>query len=272
MKETKTTKKTVKKITKAKGLVKKVKVVKEEQPKILYEDADILAVNKPAGLLTHSDGIGKIKTLSGWLVKKFPEAKTVGELLTMSDGEETDRSGIVHRLDKETSGVILLAKTQKGFECLKEQFLNREIKKVYHAFVVGTPRHMRGIINSPIGKSATDFRARSAQRSARGKTVEAETQYMVRKSNKINGENYSFVQAMPKTGRTHQIRVHMKVIGHPIAGDEMYGKVKNPLGFKRTALHSFSVEFKNVSGEKIHIEAPYPEDFEKAMDKFAKTV
>ena len=248
----------------------KEKVVRAIQPKILYEDENILAVNKPSGLITHSDGKTKVKTLSEWLVKKFPEVRTVGELLTMSDGEETDRAGIVHRLDKETSGVILLAKTQQGFECLKEQFKKHTIKKTYHSFVVGTPKNSRGIINNPIGKSISDFRARSASRGARGSTVEAETHYTVKESHKIDQENYSFVQAMPKTGRTHQIRAHMKVIGHPIVGDRIYGKMDNFLGFDRTALHSFSIEFKNCDDEAVVIQAPYPEDFLKAMVKFAK--
>ena len=233
------------------------------QPKILYEDDDILAVDKPAGLLTHSDGKTKVKTLSDWLVKKYPEAKTVGEMLTMSDGEETDRSGIVHRLDKDTSGVILLAKTQQGFECLKEQFQNHTVKKTYHTFVVGTPRESRGIIDRAIGKKASDFRARSASRSAKGETRDAITQYMVKQS--VDG--VSFVQAMPKTGRTHQIRVHMKVIGHPVVGDPMYGKAANTLGFERTALHSYTVQFENVAGETVKVEAPYPADFKAAMKK-----
>ena len=244
--------------------------MKTNTPTILYEDADILAVNKPAGLLTHSDGRTKVKTLSEWLVKKFPEAKAVGELLTMSDGEETDRSGIVHRLDKETSGVILLAKTQEGFICLKEQFQNHQIKKTYHAFIVGVPRIERGIMDHPIGKSGTDFRARSASFGAKGETREAITQYMVKKTAKMKDGSYSFVFAMPKTGRTHQIRAHFKALGHPIVGDTLYGKAGNTLGFSRTALHSFAVEFQNCAGDKIRVEAPYPKDFETALEQLSK--
>jgi 23S rRNA pseudouridine1911/1915/1917 synthase len=249
---------------------KKEKVVRAVQPKILYEDTDIVVVNKPAGLLTHSDGKTKVKTLSGWLVKKFPQAQTVGELLTMSDGEETGRSGIVHRLDKDTSGVILLAKTQQGFDCLKEQFQNHQIKKAYHAFIVGEPRVSRGIMDHPIGKSGTDFRARSASFGAKGDTREAVTQYMVKKTVKTKDGSYSFVLAMPKTGRTHQIRAHFKALGHPLIGDSLYGKAKNSLGFDRTALHAFSIEFENCAGEKIHVEAPYPTDFQIALDNLSK--
>ena len=264
------------------------------QPKILYEDENILAVNKPAGLLTHSDGRSTVltagkskdlstgstsspqassghgKTLSDWFVKKFPQAKNIGENIILTDGEEIDRSGIVHRLDKDTSGVILLAKTQKGFDCLKKQFQNHEVKKIYHTIVVGRPRDSRGVIDAPIGKSQTDFRARSANRQAVGHLREAKTNYMVKGSATVKGTLYSLVQAMPQTGRTHQIRVHMKTIGHPVVADPMYGFSKNTLGLTRTALHSFSVEFKNCDSDPIRVEAPYPEDFEKAVEKIIK--
>lgn len=245
------------------------------QPKILYQDDDILAINKSAGLLVHGDGKKKEKTknktLVNWLEKKFPSIKNVGEKGFVIDGENVDRSGIVHRLDKDTSGVMLVAKTQKGFDCLKEQFKNREIKKTYHLFVYGTPKDSRGIIDKPIGRSGSDFRARSAENRAKGETREAITQYVVKSSSKISGETYSFVHAMPKTGRTHQIRVHFKLIRHPLVGDKMYSKMLvNKLGFDRTALHSAKVQFTNCEGKEIQIEAPYPEDFANALKRFSK--
>ncbi len=282
-----TTAKKIKKevIKKTAAKVTKPKAVKVVQPKItvLYEDDDILAVDKPAGLLVHEDGKdkkgnlqqqsaivrAKENTLSDWLVARYPQVKDVGDV-TVAFDEELNRSGIVHRLDKETSGVILLAKTQKGFECLKKQFQDHEIKKIYHTFVVGTPRQSRGIIDQSIGKSGTDFRARSAARGARGYTREAITQYMVKQSGKVGSQTVSFVQAMPKTGRTHQIRVHMKVIGHPIVGDSLYGHTQNTLGFRRTALHSVSIEFKNCARKVVKVEAPYPEDFKLALTSLQK--
>ena len=255
------------------------------QPKILYEDENILAVDKPAGLLTHPDGRStklttgktKEKTLADWLVKKFPQVISVGDQGFFTDEEESgptgSRSGIVHRLDKETSGVILLAKTQKGFDCLKHQFQGRSIKKIYHAFVVGVPKDSRGMIDRPIGTSSTDFRARSASLSARGELREAKTQYMVKQSGKVSvgkrSESYALVQAMPQTGRTHQIRVHLKAIGHPIVADRLYGKTSNLLGFTRVALHARAIEFKNCEGKTVRVEANYPEDFEHALTELS---
>src|SRR3989344_3662498 len=114
------------------------------KPEIIYEDEDILAVNKPAGLVVHSDGRTEEPSVSEWFVKKYPESKNVGEKLG-----EIERPGIVHRIDRETSGVLLLAKTDKGHKVLKKQFQNREIEKKYHAFVYGLVEDDRGTINLP---------------------------------------------------------------------------------------------------------------------------
>src|SRR3990167_5701413 len=125
---------------------------------ILYEDSDILVINKPAGLVVHSDGRTKEPSVSEWFVEKYPESKDVGEKMG-----EIERPGVVHRIDRETSGALILAKTKEGHAFLKEQFQNREIEKVYHAFVYGNLKDDRGTINLPIGKSASDFRKWSAQ-------------------------------------------------------------------------------------------------------------
>jgi 23S rRNA pseudouridine1911/1915/1917 synthase len=107
------------------------------EPEVIYEDKDIIAINKPAGLVVHSDGKTKEKTLTDWLLSKYPEIKGVGEPGKDSNGNEIDRPGIVHRLDRETSGIMLVAKNHDSFLNLKNQFKNHEIQKIYHAFVYG---------------------------------------------------------------------------------------------------------------------------------------
>ncbi len=232
-------------------------------PTILYEDKDVLAVNKPAGLVVHSDGKTKEETLVDWVLQKHPEIKNVGEPGRNSDGEVIPRPGIVHRLDRETSGVMLIAKTNESFESLKKQFQNHEIKKTYHAFVVGEMKTEKGTIDRPIGRSSKDFRMWSAQRGARGEMREAVTDYKVL----LRGLGYSFVEVSPRTGRTHQIRVHFKAISYPLVADSLYApKHKNTLGFNRQALHSYKIGFADTLGVEREVTAPYPQDFTRALD------
>lgn len=235
------------------------------EPTILYEDQDVLTVNKPAGLVVHSDGKTKEKTLADWVVSKYPEVENVGEPIISLSGEVIKRPGIVHRLDRETSGVMLIAKNQKSFENLKKQFQEHKIEKKYEAFVWGKFKEKEGEVNRPIGRSKSDFRKWSAQRGARGGMREAITVYKVL----VDNGHYSFLGLYPKTGRTHQIRVHMKAINHPLVGDSLYGpKKENDLGFKRTALHSKGVSFTGLDGIRHIVEAPYPEDFLNAKNMF----
>ncbi len=228
---------------------------------ILYEDDDMLVINKPSGLIVHADGRTKEDSVAAWFAEKYPESKDVGEKLG-----KVERPGIVHRIDRETSGALLVAKTKEGFEILKSQFQNHEIEKVYHLFVHGIVKDDRGTINLPIGRSASDFRRRSAGRGAKGEMREAVTYFEVLK--RLPELGVTFVEAKPKTGRTHQIRVHFQALQNPVVADALYavGKAKL-LGFERQALHARQVTFKNVSGEKITVEAPYPEDFKQALDK-----
>ncbi|TSC69977.1 MAG: Ribosomal large subunit pseudouridine synthase D [Parcubacteria group bacterium Gr01-1014_46] len=231
-------------------------------PEILYEDSEVLAVDKPAGLVVHSDGKTEEKTLVDWLLSKYPEIKDVGEPGKTSTGETVLRSGIVHRLDRETSGVMLVAKTEESFQNLKKQFQNHEIKKTYQAFVWGELKNDEGVIDRPISRSSKDFRMWTAQRGGRGIEREAITEYKVLQRK----DGYSFVEVTPKTGRTHQIRVHFKAINYPLVGDALYGPDKeNTLGFKRLALHSKEVTFSDTKGESHTVSASYPEDFEHAM-------
>ncbi len=232
------------------------------EPTILYEDEDVLAINKPSGLVVHSDGKTTEQTLVDWLIKKYPNIKDVGEPGRNAQGETILRSGIVHRLDRDTSGVMLIAKNQEAFENLKKQFQGREIEKIYHAFVWGVLKNNKGKIDRPIGRSSKDFRMWSAQRGARGEMREAVTEYEVIS----RSGDYSFVSVHPKTGRTHQIRVHFKAINYPLVADPLYStKKENSLGFERLALHSFEVTFKDMQGNKHTVSAPYPEDFAHAV-------
>ena len=234
--------------------------------KILYEDKDILAIDKPSGISVHPDGKSKEKTISDWFLKNYPKTKNVGESM-MIDGKEITRAGIVHRLDKETSGVLLLVKNQKAHEFLKNQFKNREIKKTYIALVSGFVKNDHAVINKPIGRSPSDFRRRLAGRGARGELREAVTEYRVLKRfEDKKGNKFSYLEINPKTGRTHQIRVHMKFLSKPVVCDYLYepnGFCPKELG--RLALHAKSIEFKNLKGTVVKVESKIPKDIEKII-------
>jgi len=229
---------------------------------IIYEDDDIVAVNKPAGLIVHADGKTSESTLVDWIRKRYPEIESVGEPAHLSDGSIVARPGIVHRLDRDTSGVLLIAKNQETFLFLKDQFQARQIKKMYLALVYGPLKEKKGVIDAPIGKSSKDFRKWSAERGARGMLREATTEYKVLAKTK----DFSYVQLFPKTGRTHQIRVHLKSIGHPVVGDKLYApKRPCPEGLNRMALHASQITFQSRTGAGITVEVPLPEVLQKAL-------
>lgn len=233
---------------------------------ILYQDKNYVIINKPAGLVVHPDGRGSEPTLVDWILLNFPETENVGEPLQLITNNSQlitiNRPGIVHRIDKETSGALVIALTKEAHAYLKERFQTREVIKCYHAFLFGHMKEADGIIDRPIGKSRKDFRLWSAQRGAKGTMREAVTEYRVLKTT----PDFSFVEAMPKTGRTHQIRVHFKAINHPVVCDKLYApKRECALGFGRVALHAYSIEFTDGAGKRIFAKAPHPEDFERAM-------
>jgi len=246
---------------------------------ILHEDANFLILNKPAGLMVHGDGRSKEPTLADWLAENRPELKKVGESLRLEKSgnvEEILRPGIVHRLDRDTSGAIVIAKNEQAFAHLKEQFKSRRVRKIYHAIVAGNIKEDDGVIDKPIGRSASDFRKKTTGRVAiRGEIREAVTRFHVLGRGQIGGEPVTFVEAMPKTGRTHQIRVHFKSIHHPVIGDMLYGprssenlseNIQKNIEIGRLALHAFSVSFTGINGREISATAPYPEDFARAVE------
>ena len=235
--------------------------------KILYEDSNILAIDKPAGITVHRDGRSKAKTITDWVLKNYPKMENVGEMMG-----EIKRPGIVHRLDKDTSGVMLLAKNQKTYLFLKEQFKNRKIKKIYRAIVYGSVKNDRGIINKPIGRSPRDFRRRLAGRGVKGELREAITQYKVLKRFQILLEKFTYLEIYPKTGRTHQIRVHMKFLNHPVACDSLYSPNKPcPKEIKSLALHALSIEFNlpvikgDIESKTIKVDSPLPQELKKVV-------
>ncbi len=240
---------------------------------ILYEDKDVLVINKPAGLVVHSDGRTVEPTVVDWILKKYPKIKGVGDSVSSklnakpyppSDGPNASdlRPGIVHRLDRETSGALIIAKNQPTFFAFKHQFKKQEVRKTYHAFVYGRVKHDDGLIDRPIARSRTNPVLWSATRGRRGEERSAVTEYRVL----ARGADHTFLELSPRTGRTHQLRVHLKAINYPIVSDRLYApKREQALGFTRLALHSRVISFFLPNGQRITVEAPYPKDFEEAL-------
>ena len=261
---------------------------------VIYEDENFLAIDKPAGVLVHSARVkrkpffarasasreesdkGK-ETVVDWLLKHYPHVRKVGD-------DRAVRPGIVHRLDKETSGVLLIVKNQTYFEYLKSLFKNRKIKKTYLAVVYGKLETKEGVIEKPIGiKSGTVRRTVFSKKFLK----EAVTEYRVLRYLRYNTSRSigrevlycTLLEVRPKTGRTHQIRVHLASIGHPVVGDRLYGPrkqpaAKNPRSIRQPAelrgkqqpdtrlmLHALSLEFSVAPGRRIKIEAEPPKEF-----------
>ena len=234
---------------------------KMNSPTVIYEDADIVVIDKPAGLMTHPDGRTSEATLVDWIRTAYPEMEGVGEPLDLEDEASVARPGIVHRLDQDTSGVLVLARTKQAHAFLKRQFMDRLVRKTYRAFVYGNLREDRGTIDRPIGKSRSDFRQWSARRDSRGELRDAITEFKTL----ARGGGATYVEVFPKTGRTHQIRVHFRALQHPVLCDSLYARGKGPLlGFERLALHAKNIRFTLPSGEEAFFEAPLPSDFLEA--------
>lgn len=235
---------------------------------IIKEEKDYIVINKPAGLVVHSDAKTDENNLCDFLIQKYPEMKGVGEPLKLNDKEYIDRPGIVHRLDRDTSGVMIVARTEAGFNYFKKLFKDRKIQKTYHAFVYGNIKDDFVEINEPIGRSKKDFRQWMSGEKIRGKVREALTEIKVLK--RSENKKITFVEASPKTGRTHQIRVHLKSINNPIVADNIYAPNRPQfLGFKRMALHAYQISFEDINGHPQNYKAEYPEDFKKAVQDFS---
>ena len=245
-----------------------------KEPTILFEDDDILVINKPIGWLVHEDGKTDAPTVVEWFLSRVPEAQGVGEVGVKNDGTPLNRSGVVHRLDRETSGVLVLAKNQDAHQFLKQQFKDRHAQKEYRAFVYGRMHDRWGTINRPIGRSQKDSRLRSAMPGAKGVMREAITDFERIGSGEYEGETFSYLKLIPKTGRTHQLRAHLRAIERPIVGDGLYGAYKmkdsNNLGLHRLALHAHQLEVVAPDGEERRFIAPVPHEFEIAAEHIAE--
>lgn len=227
--------------------------------KLVYEDPDFIAINKPAGVLTHKTARNESEeTAADWVLRRYPEVGKVGD-------DPRERPGIVHRLDKESSGVLLVARNQRFFEYLKKLFGEHRVEKGYLALVFGEVKG-GGTIDKPIG-----LRSGSVKRSVSARKMKmvkpAVTEYRVLKVVWYGGEAFSFLRVFPRTGRTHQIRVHLAAISHPVVGDPLYGSRKNPFGLARQFLHAESLEFVKENGKRMKIEAELPPDLTAVLEK-----
>ena len=227
-----------------------LRAVAEDLPlEILYQDDDVIAINKPAGMVVHAGAGRHSGTLVNALVHRFGKLSSVGGDL---------RPGIVHRLDRLTSGVILVAKTDAAHRHLAAQFSNRNVEKIYLALVHGRLKLDQGQITKPIARDPIR-RVRMTAKSATGR--QAITEYKVLR----HFEAYSYMEVRIGTGRTHQIRVHMASIGHPVAGDKLYGAP--PAALARFFLHAHRITFTSpTTGEKISVTAPLPPELEEFLD------
>lgn len=233
---------------------------------ILVEDKDLVIINKPPGLVVHPAPGHHQATLVNGLLARYPDI--------IDTGIDKDRPGIVHRLDKDTSGVIIIARTQTAFDRLSMMFASREISKIYLALVFGAPGQKAGSIHLPIGRHKTN-RKKMSTKSA--KTRQAETHWRVIK----RFEGASLLEVSIKTGRTHQIRVHCAESGTPVVGDHTYnnaGWTKQPARFKnktifnllkgarRQMLHAWKLEFFHpMTGQKLKCRAPLPVDMKQLL-------
>lgn len=241
--------------------------IEEEMPKeidlkaqdipieILYEDNDIIVVNKPKGLVVHPANGNPDGTLVNAIMNICKN--------TLSGIGGEIRPGIVHRLDKDTSGVIIIAKNDNAHINLSNQIKNREVKKIYIALVRGVIKENEATINMPIGRSTKDRKKMAVSRNGK----EAVTHFKVIE----RFDNYTLLKIKIDTGRTHQIRVHLAEIGYPVIGDYVYSNGKNPFGVVGQMLHAESIEFKHpTTNELMKIEAPIPEYFEEIINELQK--
>lgn len=221
---------------------------------IIYSDDNIIVVNKVPGMQVHPDSNEKENTLANALISKFPEIENVHD---DSLGSYL-RPGIVHRLDKDTSGIIVVARNKKTFDELKEMFQERKVHKKYVALVYGQLKDKKGIITRPIARAGSYKKQVIAGFKTKTKIRGAVTHYKQLK----RFSNFTLVEALPFTGRMHQIRIHLFSIGHPIVGDKLY-RLKNQretAGVSRQLLHAQSLNF-TLFGEKFSFSTPLPQDF-----------
>jgi len=234
------------------------------EPTVIFEDKSFLAIFKPPGWIVNEAQTTKDQPVfQSWLKQSldYPLVRS-----------KDYRSGIVHRLDKETSGVLLVAKTKKAFENLQAQFKKRTVEKTYKALVHGKVEIKKGNIKVPIGRLPWNRMRFGVLPGGR----EAETAYRVENYYKKDGENFTLLKLMPKTGRTHQIRVHLKHLNHPIVSDDFYAGRKTARADKtwcpRLFLHAATISFNQPETQKrITLDSSLPQDLKEALRLLAKS-
>lgn len=227
---------------------------------ILYEDKHTLVIDKPAGIMVHPDERQDEETIADWMAKKY----------SMDGVGDKGREGIVHRLDRNTTGVLILAKDNIAFTTLKKQFKDHTTRKVYRAIVEGHIKHDTGMISHPIARAKSDFRKRTIvdlfTGDARGKESEAVTRYKVlSRSVSEEGRQYTYVECYPLTGRTHQIRAHFRGIRHPIIGDDLYGSKHGSEVAARSMLHAYSLAISIPGETEGYVEKSFVSEIPKDM-------
>ncbi|PID51832.1 MAG: hypothetical protein CR972_05140 [Candidatus Moraniibacteriota bacterium] len=228
---------------------------------IVENTPDFIVINKPRGLQVHPSHREREKTVVNALLAKFPEIKSVGD--------DEERPGIVHRIDKDTTGLLIVAKNQQTFDTLKTLFSEKNIQKTYHAIVCGHLQEKSGIIDAPIARATSYTKQKIAFGKYKGDARSAQTTYCVQEEYMIDDVALSLVEVKPQTGRTHQIRVHMAHIGHPLLGDQRYytkNERKIVLNIpKEYAIETFFLHAKEISfyinGKKQHFNIKYPDRF-----------
>ena len=233
---------------------KEIELKAENIPvEIVYEDNDIIVVNKPKGMVVHPANGNPDGTLVNAIMAMCKDS------LSGIGGEI--RPGIVHRLDKDTSGLLIVAKNDKAHINMSEEIKNREVKKIYIALVRGVVSENKATINMPIGRSTKDRKKMAVVKTGK----KAITHFKVLE--RFYKENCTLLEVKIETGRTHQIRVHLAQIGYPCIGDETYSSGKNRWGIKGQALHAKSLEFKHpITGKKMKLEADLPEYMKKLIE------
>lgn len=246
------------KITVEKEETKDASIKAQKIPiEIIYEDSDIIVVNKPKGMVVHPANGNPDGTLVNSLMDICKDS------LSGIGGEK--RPGIVHRLDKDTSGILIVAKNDKSHINLSEQIKNHEVEKTYIAFVKGYVKENEATINMPIGRSTKDRKKMAVVRNGK----QAITHFKVIK----RYQNNTLLEVKIETGRTHQIRVHLAQIGYPIVGDSTYSNGKNEWGIIGQCLHAKSLKFKHpTTGKEMYLEAKIPEYFKKLIEQSVKEV
>lgn len=219
---------------------------------VVYESDAVVVVDKPAGVLTHPTSHDRTGTLVNAILYHYPEVESVGP---------PDRRGVVHRLDRDTSGLVIFGRTAAGLAAMQEQFRRHDVWKTYLALVVGKLVPDTGVITAALGRHPK-YRSRQAVLRQGGRP--ARTQYTTLESL----AEYSLVQAHPLTGRTHQIRVHLAALGHPVAGDPVYGRGPKDFGLRRQFLHAHALRFRDPeSGETVELMSDLPADLQTVLEQ-----